>query len=85
VTLSLVSVLRAGGVQTTPTHISAILQFRSGVIGTLVASYDIWDHHLPWLEVYGTRARCPCRIPTRTTVTSCSSGTPTTNGGCCRR
>jgi predicted dehydrogenase len=40
---------------TTPTHISAVLQFRSGVIGTLIASYDVWDHHLPWLEVYGTR------------------------------
>lgn len=40
---------------TTPTHVSAVLEFRSGVIGTLVSSYDIWDHHLPWLEVYGTQ------------------------------
>jgi len=39
----------------TPTHVSAVLEFRSGVIGTLVASYDVWDHHLPWLEVYGTK------------------------------
>jgi predicted dehydrogenase len=40
---------------TTPTHVCAVLEFRSGVIGTLIASYDVWDHHLPWLEVYGTQ------------------------------
>jgi len=40
---------------TTPTHIAAILEFASGVIGTLIASYDVWDHHLPHLEVYGTQ------------------------------
>jgi predicted dehydrogenase len=47
---------RVGSVTvTTPTHVCAVLEFRSGVIGTLIASYDVWDHHLPWLEVYGTR------------------------------
>jgi predicted dehydrogenase len=40
---------------TTETHISAVLEFESGVIGTLLASYDVWDHHLPRLEVYGTQ------------------------------
>jgi predicted dehydrogenase len=39
---------------TTPTHASVVLQFESGVVGTLLASFDVWDHHLPWLEVYGT-------------------------------
>jgi predicted dehydrogenase len=39
---------------TTPTHVAAVLEFASGVIGTLLASYDVWDHHLPHLEVYGT-------------------------------
>jgi predicted dehydrogenase len=37
-----------------PTHVSALLRFASGVVGTLVASYDIWDHDLPAIEVYGT-------------------------------
>lgn len=37
------------------THATAVLTFASGVIGTLVASFDIWDHHLPFLEIYGTR------------------------------
>jgi predicted dehydrogenase len=39
---------------TTPTHVSAVLEFRSGVIGTLLASFDAWDHHLPRIELYGT-------------------------------
>jgi predicted dehydrogenase len=39
---------------TTPTHASAVLEFESGVVGTLLASFDVWDHHLPRLEAYGT-------------------------------
>ena len=39
---------------TVPTHVSAALQFSSGVVGTLLASFDVWDHHLPRIEVYGT-------------------------------
>jgi predicted dehydrogenase len=39
---------------TTPTHLSATLEFESGVIGTFLASFDIWDHHLPFIEVYGS-------------------------------
>lgn len=48
---------------TTPTHVCAVLEFRSGVIGTLVASYDVWDHHLPWLEVYGTQGTLSLPAP----------------------
>jgi predicted dehydrogenase len=39
---------------TTPTHLSATLEFESGVIGTFLASFDIWDHHLPYIEIYGS-------------------------------
>jgi predicted dehydrogenase len=39
---------------TVPTHVSAVLEFQSGVIGTLLASFDAWDHHLPKIELYGT-------------------------------
>ncbi|HXH34211.1 MAG TPA: Gfo/Idh/MocA family oxidoreductase [Plantibacter sp.] len=39
---------------TTTTHASATLTFASGVVGTLVASFDIWESHLPKIEVYGT-------------------------------
>lgn len=38
----------------TDTYAAAVLEFESGVIGTLIAGSDIWDHHLPRLEVYGT-------------------------------
>jgi predicted dehydrogenase len=37
-----------------PTHGSATLTHATGVVGTFVASFDIWDHHLPDFEVYGS-------------------------------
>ena len=38
----------------TPTHITASLKFKSGVIGTLVMSFDVWDSNLPNMEIYGS-------------------------------
>jgi predicted dehydrogenase len=37
------------------THISGNLEFASGAIATLIASFDVWDSALPRLEIYGTR------------------------------
>lgn len=37
------------------THISGNLEFESGAIGTLLASFDVWDSELPRLEIYGTK------------------------------
>jgi predicted dehydrogenase len=37
-----------------PTHVSATLDFASRVVGTAVFSFDIWAHHLPRIEVYGS-------------------------------
>jgi predicted dehydrogenase len=37
-----------------PTHISGIMEFSIGVIGTITASFDIWDSQLPRIEIYGT-------------------------------
>jgi len=39
---------------TTPTHAGATVRFASGAIGTLLFSFDVWDHHLPKIELYGT-------------------------------
>ncbi|NGO06688.1 Gfo/Idh/MocA family oxidoreductase [Streptomyces sp. HC44] len=39
---------------TVPTHASAVLTFASGVIGTTLMSFDIWDTELPRMEIYGT-------------------------------
>ncbi len=40
---------------TIPTHTSATLDFASGAIGTVLASFDVWDHQLPFIELYGSK------------------------------
>lgn len=37
-----------------PTHIAGVLDFESGVIGTLTTSFDVWSHRLPFIEIYGS-------------------------------
>ncbi|HEV7184833.1 MAG TPA: Gfo/Idh/MocA family oxidoreductase [Leifsonia sp.] len=37
-----------------PTHASAVLNFASGAVGTVLMSFDVWDHELPFIELYGT-------------------------------
>ena len=36
-----------------PTHISGILDFENGAVGTLVTSFDSWGSNLPRIEIYG--------------------------------
>ncbi|MCC6145500.1 MAG: Gfo/Idh/MocA family oxidoreductase [Candidatus Hydrogenedentes bacterium] len=38
----------------TPTHIAGVLDFDTGAIGNLIMSFDVWDHHLPCIEIYGS-------------------------------
>ncbi|MCA3574082.1 MAG: Gfo/Idh/MocA family oxidoreductase [Aestuariivirga sp.] len=38
----------------TPTNIHALLEFASGATVTLLASWDVWAHRHPLLELYGT-------------------------------
>ena len=38
----------------TPTHVTGTLDFASGVVGTLITSFDVWYHQLPRIEIYGT-------------------------------
>lgn len=38
----------------TPTHIAGVLDFASGVIGTIITSFDVWASTLPRIEIYGT-------------------------------
>ncbi|MEV6494332.1 Gfo/Idh/MocA family oxidoreductase, partial [Actinoplanes sp. NPDC051633] len=35
------------------THVSGVLRHASGVLTTLIMSFDVWATHLPWIEVYG--------------------------------
>jgi predicted dehydrogenase len=46
-----------------PTHISTVLDFAQGAIGTLVTSFDCWGHELPQIEVYGTEGTLSCPDP----------------------
>ena len=49
----------------TPTHASAAMEFVSGALATVMFSFDVWDHHLPYLEIYGQTGTLsmadPCR------------------------
>jgi len=36
------------------THVAGNLEFASGVIATLITSFDVWKHNLPCIEIYGT-------------------------------
>ena len=38
----------------TPTHITALLEFRSGAVATLITSFDVQASQLPRMEVYGS-------------------------------
>jgi predicted dehydrogenase len=37
-----------------PTHVTGILNFESGAVGTIVTSFDVWKHNMPYIEIYGT-------------------------------
>lgn len=39
---------------TTPTHINAVIEFESGVLGSLTASFDVWETDFATLTIYGT-------------------------------
>lgn len=38
----------------TPTHIAGLIEFRSGAIGTILTTFDVWHSTLPRIEVWGT-------------------------------
>lgn len=46
---------------TTPTHIVSTVGFESGVIGTLTASFDVWETDRAALTIYGTEGTL--RVP----------------------
>ena len=44
-----------------PTHIAGVMDFASGAVGTIITSFDVYSHTLPWMEVYGTEGTL--RVP----------------------
>jgi predicted dehydrogenase len=39
---------------TTPTHISALLDYECGATLSMTMSFDVWSHSLPHIEIYGS-------------------------------
>ena len=38
-----------------PTHVVGLLNFTNGAVGTIITSFDVWAHHMPWIEIYGSK------------------------------
>jgi predicted dehydrogenase len=36
------------------THVAGLLDFACGAVGTIITSFDVWAHELPFIEIYGT-------------------------------
>ncbi|MGN7312607.1 Gfo/Idh/MocA family protein [Alkalicoccobacillus gibsonii] len=45
----------------TPTHVTGVIDFENGAVGTLIMSFDVWGATLPWIEIYGTEGTL--RVP----------------------
>lgn len=37
-----------------PTHIAGVMDFASGAVGVIVTSFDVYNHSMPCIEIYGT-------------------------------
>jgi predicted dehydrogenase len=37
-----------------PTHVTGVLDFHNGAIGTIITSFDVWGGNLPQIEIYGS-------------------------------
>lgn len=37
-----------------PTHVAGVLDFAGGAVATIITSFDVWSHHLPRIEIYGS-------------------------------
>ena len=44
-----------------PTHIAGIMDFANGAVGTIITSFDVYAHTLPWIEIYGSEGSL--RVP----------------------
>ena len=44
-----------------PTYMTGSIEFDNGAIGTLTTTFDLWAHHQPWIEIYGTEGSL--RVP----------------------
>ena len=48
-----------------PTHVTGLLEFMNGAIGTIITSFDVWSSDLPRIEIYGTEGTISVPNPNR--------------------
>ena len=60
----------------TPTHLSAVMDFEAGAVGTMITSFDVWSHSLPRIEIYGSEGSLSVPDPNtfRGPVRACRAG-----------
>jgi predicted dehydrogenase len=44
-----------------PTHIAGVMDFANGAVATIITSFDVYSHTLPWIEIYGSEGTL--RVP----------------------
>ena len=44
-----------------PTHIAGVMDFANGTVGTIITTFDVYSHTLPWIEIYGSEGTL--RVP----------------------
>ena len=49
----------------TATHVTGILDFSDGAVGTILTSFDIWGANLPRIEIYGSQGSLSVPDPNR--------------------
>ena len=47
----------------TPTHLIGLVEFAQGAVATVSMSFDVWAHHVPMLEIFGTEGSVLCPDP----------------------
>ena len=47
------------------THVAGTLEFESGAIANVIMSYDVWGHHLPYIEIHGSDGSLSVPDPNR--------------------
>lgn len=50
----------------TPTHLAGTLDFQNGATANVIMSFDVWAHHLPFIEIYGTEGSLAVPDPNQT-------------------
>lgn len=48
-----------------PTHVTGVMDFADGAVGTIITSFDVWGAKLPRIEIYGSKGSLSVPDPNR--------------------